>query len=70
MPDREGYDVNLLNDGLYDLIDRLALDYLFIGTHPGLNQEALLSITISDVLVVILRPDNQDSSTTFPVLTA
>jgi septum site-determining protein MinD len=57
---REGYDVNLLNDGLYDLIDRLALDYLFIDTHPGLNEETLLSIAISDVLVVILRPDNQD----------
>ncbi len=57
---REGFDFNLLNDGLQDLIDVLNLDYLFIDTHPGLNEETLLSITISDILVLILRPDNQD----------
>ena len=58
--DREGYDVGLLNDGFHDLVDRLKLDYLFIDTHPGLNEETLLSIAISDVLVLILRPDRQD----------
>jgi MinD-like ATPase involved in chromosome partitioning or flagellar assembly len=57
---REGYDVSLLNDGFHELIDRLDLDYLFIDTHPGLNEETLLSIAISDVLVLILRPDRQD----------
>ncbi|HEY9761710.1 MAG TPA: MinD/ParA family protein [Trichocoleus sp.] len=57
---REGYDVGLLNDGFQDLITRLRLDYLFIDTHPGLNEETLLSITISDTLVLILRPDQQD----------
>lgn len=57
---REGYDVGLLNDGFQDLIDALKLDYLFIDTHPGLNEETLLSITISDILVLILRPDHQD----------
>ncbi|MCE7938021.1 CDP-3,6-dideoxy-D-glycero-L-glycero-4-hexulose-4-reductase [bacterium] len=57
---REGYDVTLLNDGFRDLIDRLALDYLFIDTHPGLNEETLLSIAISDVLFIVMRPDRQD----------
>jgi MinD-like ATPase involved in chromosome partitioning or flagellar assembly len=57
---REGYDVGLLNEGFQDLIKTLNLDYLFIDTHPGLNEETLLSITISDVLVLILRPDQQD----------
>ena len=57
---REGYDVGLLNEGFQELIERLELDYLFIDTHPGLNEETLLSITISDVLVLILRPDRQD----------
>jgi MinD-like ATPase involved in chromosome partitioning or flagellar assembly len=33
---------------------------LFIDTHPGLNEETLLSITISDVLLLIMRPDRQD----------
>ncbi|WP_448570463.1 MinD/ParA family ATP-binding protein [Trichothermofontia sp.] len=57
---REGYDVGLLNDGFQELIETLELDYLFIDTHPGLNEETLLSITISDILLLILRPDRQD----------
>jgi len=57
---REGYDVNRLNEGFQTIIKDLNLDYLFIDTHPGLNEETLLSIAISDVLILILRPDNQD----------
>jgi len=57
---REGYDVGLLNDGFRDIVTELGLDYLLIDTHPGLNEETLLSIAISDVLVVIMRPDQQD----------
>jgi septum site-determining protein MinD len=57
---REGYDVGLLNDGFRDLIDELALDVLLIDTHPGLNEETLLSIAISDALAIVLRPDQQD----------
>jgi len=57
---REGYDVGLLNDGFQGLIQELNLDFLFIDTHPGLNEETLLSITISDVLLLIMRPDRQD----------
>lgn len=57
---RDGYDVDMLNDGLQDLIERLQLDYLLIDTHPGINEETLLSLTISDVLLIILRPDRQD----------
>lgn len=57
---REGYDVSRLNDGFRDLIERLELDYLFIDTHPGVNEETLLSIAISNVLVIVLRADQQD----------
>jgi len=57
---REGFDVNLLNTGLQTLMNEFDLDYLFIDTHPGLNEETLLSIAISDLLLVILRPDQQD----------
>jgi MinD-like ATPase involved in chromosome partitioning or flagellar assembly len=55
-----GYDVNRLNEGFQNLIKGLDLDYLLIDTHPGLNEETLLSIAISDVLLLILRPDQQD----------
>lgn len=57
---REGYDVGLLNDGFQDLIEALKLDFLMIDTHPGLNEETLLSIAISDALAIIMRPDQQD----------
>ena len=57
---REGYDVGLLNDGFRDVVEKLKLDYLLIDTHPGLNEETLLSIAISNVLVIIMRPDQQD----------
>ncbi len=57
---REGYNVNRLNEGFQTAIKELKLDYLFIDTHPGLNEETLLSIAISDVLIIVLRPDNQD----------
>ena len=55
-----GYDVNLLKEGCQQLIRELPLDYLFIDTHPGLNEETLLSIAIADILLIILRPDYQD----------
>ncbi|HEY83750.1 MAG TPA: MinD/ParA family protein [Chloroflexi bacterium] len=57
---RDGYDVGLLNDGFQDLIEMLDLDVLMIDTHPGLNEETLLSIAISDTLLLIMRPDQQD----------
>jgi MinD-like ATPase involved in chromosome partitioning or flagellar assembly len=57
---REGYDVVHLNDGLQELIRSLQLDYLLIDTHPGLNEETLLSIGIADLLLIVLRPDSQD----------
>jgi MinD-like ATPase involved in chromosome partitioning or flagellar assembly len=57
---RDGYDLGLLNDGFQALIDALRLDYLFIDTHPGVNEETLLSIGVSDLVLLLLRPDNQD----------
>ncbi|MFM8369294.1 MAG: MinD/ParA family protein [Chloroflexota bacterium] len=56
----EGIDFNKLNEGLQTAITEFNLDYLFIDTHPGLNEETLLSIATSDILIIILRPDNQD----------
>ncbi|NEO26030.1 MAG: MinD/ParA family protein [Kamptonema sp. SIO4C4] len=57
---RDGYDVKLMNDGFRKLVKSLELDYLFIDTHPGLSKETFLSISISHILILILRPDKQD----------
>ena len=57
---KEGYNVSLLTQGLHQFCKDFQLDYLLIDTHPGMNEETLLSIAISNQLVIILRPDRQD----------
>jgi septum site-determining protein MinD len=57
---RDGYDARDLVRGLRELIDQLELDALLIDTHPGINEETLLSIAISHTLAVVMRPDSQD----------
>ena len=50
---REGYDAQRLTEGIRELVDALDLDVLFIDTHPGLNEETLLSLVISHVLLIV-----------------
>lgn len=57
---RQGYDVDLLDDGFHKLVEGLGLDVLMIDTHAGLNVETLLSMAISDALAIVLRTDRQD----------
>ena len=57
---REGYDAQRLTQGLRQLVDELRLDVLLIDTHPGLNEETLLSLVISHALLIVMRPDQQD----------
>lgn len=57
---KEGYDPGLLTEGFHNLVEALSLDALVIDTHPGLNEETLLSIGISDTLAIVMRPDQQD----------
>ena len=56
----DGYDVDRLNEGLSAFAEQLELDWLLIDTHPGLSEETLLSLALSDRLLVLLRPDRQD----------
>jgi MinD-like ATPase involved in chromosome partitioning or flagellar assembly len=57
---REGYDVSMLAEGVHKIGEALALDTLLIDTHPGLNEETLLAITLSQAMVIVMRPDRQD----------
>ena len=56
----EGYDVGRLNEQFGELMTDLELDVLFLDTHPGLNRETMLSTSVSDALLLIVRPDSQD----------
>jgi len=60
--DWPGNSLNLDNLGtLLELMQkRLELDYLIIDTQAGLNEETLVFLSISDILGLILRPDQQD----------
>jgi septum site-determining protein MinD len=57
---QDGYDVALLTQGIRNLTSELALDALIIDTHPGLNEETLLSIAVCEALAIVMRPDQQD----------
>ncbi len=57
---REGYDAQRMTEGFRQLISALDLDVLLIDTHPGLNEETLLSLVLSDSLLIVMRPDRQD----------
>ncbi len=57
---RDGYDPHRLTTGLRQLVDDLSLDVLLIDTHPGLNEETLLSLVLSHALLIVMRPDEQD----------
>ncbi|MFA5878987.1 MAG: MinD/ParA family protein [Candidatus Margulisiibacteriota bacterium] len=57
---RDGYDINMLCDGFKIFINKFELDYLLIDTHPGLNETTLFALSFSDILFLILRPDQQD----------
>jgi septum site-determining protein MinD len=65
----EGYDVARLGEGFRALIAELDLDVLILDTHPGLNEETLLAIAMSDALAIVLRPDHQDYEGTHVTVT-
>ncbi|MEP7216084.1 MAG: MinD/ParA family protein [Anaerolineaceae bacterium] len=57
---RQGYDIRRLPEAFSELAQALKLDVIFIDTHPGLNEEALLVLAVSSTVVIVLRPDEQD----------
>jgi MinD-like ATPase involved in chromosome partitioning or flagellar assembly len=57
---KEGYDITKLAKVFKSLQDDLGIGYLLIDTHPGLNEETLLSAALSDIFIVVMRPDEQD----------
>jgi septum site-determining protein MinD len=57
---REGYKVEHLNDALFQLAEQLKIDVVIVDTHPGINEETLLTTAISDCLLMVMRPDTQD----------
>lgn len=57
---RESFAMETMVDVFREFIRSSSLDLLLIDTHPGLNEPTLYSITVADLLVMVLRPDRQD----------
>jgi septum site-determining protein MinD len=57
---RQGYDLDWFDRGLQDLAGALQLDLVLIDTQHGLTEETLSTLAITDVLILLLRTDQQD----------
>jgi septum site-determining protein MinD len=57
---RCGFDMNLINQGLSLLCKEKRLDLLLLDTPAGLGEISLLAQALSDITLIVLRPDKQD----------
>jgi len=57
---KSGFQVIQLEEGINHLIDFFSLDIVLIDTSAGMKDEALIPLAISDVVIEILRLDQQD----------
>jgi MinD-like ATPase involved in chromosome partitioning or flagellar assembly/DNA-binding response OmpR family regulator len=65
---REGFHHERLLDSFSEMIRDLQLDFLFVDTHPGMNEDTLQAIAACSLLIVVLRPDYQDYQGTSAVV--
>jgi len=49
-----------IEKGLNKLDKKFNPDYVLVDTHPGLNDPFLVATSFSDIILNIVRPDNQD----------
>ncbi|GAB4420687.1 MAG: MinD/ParA family protein [Anaerolineales bacterium] len=57
---KEGFEVSRLAEAYAAFAGQYNLDYLLIDTGSGLNEGVLASLAVSDVVLVIMRLDEQD----------
>ena len=56
----ERYDPDRLSQAISEMSKRFELDFLLVDTSAGLNEETLVSLAVSDILMLLLRLDKQD----------
>ena len=52
--------IDQYNKGLRTLAENLSLDVLLVDTRAGLNENTMTVIAVSNVLMLVLHPDQQD----------
>ncbi len=57
---KEGYDFNQFRKNFLKLRQSLDLDLIFIDTQSGLNEDNLVLLALSDVVLLLMRTDQQE----------
>ena len=57
---RTGFEVESFSNAVSKVEDYFKLDYLLIDTHPGLENDTLLAMSVCDHLMIVSRVDQQD----------
>ncbi len=57
---RRGLEVNIFSDSLQLLTEKLGLDYVFVDTHPGIENDTILVMAACNGVLLISRLDQQD----------
>jgi MinD-like ATPase involved in chromosome partitioning or flagellar assembly len=65
---RSGFELGRLGAGIYELALQLGLDYLMIDTHPGINEESLLMLSLSHTLLLLTDINHQSFQGTAVIL--
>jgi len=57
---KDGFEISQLITAYSQFAKSRDLDYLFIDSSSGLNEDILLSMSVTDILVIVMRLDEQD----------
>lgn len=57
---RSGFELDSFSNAIKKLTEKFGLDYLFVDTHPGLEDDTLLAMGVCDNVFVVSRLDQQD----------
>jgi len=55
-----GYEVTRFNTALNAVSKEFNLDFLILDTHPGIDEEIVLSMATADIVIEVMRIDQQD----------
>ena len=57
---KDGFEISQLITAYSQFAKSRNLDYLFIDSNSGFNEDILLSMSVTDILVIVMRLDEQD----------
>ena len=55
----DGYEVSLFSRCVREMADDFDLDYVLLDTHSGIDEDVILSMAVSDIIVEVVRVDEQ-----------